>query len=56
MQETVSFNGELSPGQPDYCKGNGKTLAEHGGGALYECCCDECGYYLECFTEKGERR
>ena len=32
---------ELLPGAPDACLGNG----EQG----YECCCDECDYYLLCF-------
>ena len=34
---------ELTPGQPDVCLGNG----EQG----FECCCDECDYYLLCFPE-----
>ena len=34
---------ELKPGQPDECRGNGK----HG----FECCCDECDFYLLCFPE-----
>ena len=34
---------ELTPGQPAVCLGNG----EQG----FECCCDECDYYLLCFTE-----
>ena len=34
---------ELTPGKPDACLGNG----EQG----YECCCDECDYYLLCFNE-----
>ena len=40
---------ELKPGKPAECKGNG----EHEG---YECCCDECDFYLECFPdwEKGD--
>ena len=33
----------LTPGEPDVCLGNG----EQG----YECCCDECDYYLLCFPE-----
>ena len=32
---------ELTPGEPDICLGNG----EQG----FECCCDECDYYLLCF-------
>ena len=34
---------ELTPGEPDVCPGNG----ERG----YECCCDECDYYLLCFPD-----
>ena len=34
---------ELTPGKPDICLGNG----EQG----FECCCDECDYYLICFPE-----
>ena len=29
------------------CPGNGKN-------PLYECCCDECDYFLVCFTPKEE--
>ena len=36
-------NVELMPGEPTVCLGNG----EHG----FECCCDECDYYLLCFPE-----
>ena len=34
---------ELTPGSPAVCLGNG----EHG----FECCCDECDYFLLCFSE-----
>ena len=34
---------ELTPGEPDVCLGNG----EQG----FECCCDECDYFLLCFPE-----
>ncbi len=34
---------ELTPGEPTVCLGNG----EQG----FECCCDECDYYLFCFPE-----
>ena len=34
---------ELTPGDPTVCLGNG----EQG----YECCCDECDYFLHCFPE-----
>ena len=36
-------NVELMPGEPTACLGNG----EQG----FECCCDECDYYLLCFPE-----
>lgn len=35
---------KLVPGNPDKCQGNG----EH---PFFECCCDECDYYLDCFPE-----
>ena len=34
---------EITPGEPDACLGNG----EQG----FECCCDECDYFLLCFPE-----
>ncbi len=34
---------ELTPGEPDVCLGNG----EQG----FECCCDECDYFLLCCPE-----
>ena len=34
---------ELTPGKPTVCLGNG----EQG----FECCCDECDYFLLCFPE-----
>lgn len=34
---------ELIPGEPSVCLGNG----EQG----FECCCDECDYFLLCFPE-----
>ena len=34
---------ELTPGEPTVCIGNG----EQG----FECCCDECDYYLLCCPE-----
>ncbi|MBQ8372242.1 MAG: hypothetical protein IJX38_04840 [Clostridia bacterium] len=39
----IATGVELTPGEPDDCLGNG----EHG----FECCCDECDYYLLCFSE-----
>ena len=35
---------ELTPGDPERCKGNGKEDP-------MTCCCDECDYYLACFPE-----
>ena len=34
---------EITPGKPDICLGSG----EQG----FECCCDECDYFLLCFPE-----
>ena len=34
---------ELAPGEPTVCLGNGE--------GDFECCCDECDYYLSCFSE-----
>ena len=43
-EKVIDVTGvELTPGNPDVCLGNG----EQG----YECCCDECDYYLLCFPE-----
>ena len=38
---------ELSPEKPDVCLGNGKQG--------FECCCDECDYYLLCFPETDQK-
>ena len=41
---------ELMPGEPAVCLGNGEQC--------FECCCDECDYYLLCFPEfeqKGKK-
>ena len=35
---------ELHPGDPERCQGNGKDPA-------FECCCDECDYYLACYPD-----
>ena len=44
-QKIIDVTGaELRPGDPKNCQGNGS----HPG---YECCCDECDYYLDCFPE-----
>ena len=34
---------ELIPGEPTVCLGNGQEG--------FECCCDECDYFLLCFPE-----
>ena len=44
LKKVIDVNGvELTPGEPVVCLGNG----EQG----FECCCDECDYYLLCFPE-----
>ena len=44
INKTIDVTGiELTPGEPNICLGNG----EQG----FECCCDECDYYLLCFPE-----
>lgn len=48
MYIDTSTGIELTPSlHGNDCLGNG----EHEG---YECCCDECDYYLECFPEIRE--
>ncbi len=43
-EKVIDVTGvELTPGEPDVCLGNG----DQG----FECCCDECDYYLFCFPE-----
>ena len=43
-KKVIDITGiELTPGEPAVCLGNG----EQG----FECCCDECDYYLLCFFE-----
>ena len=47
QKKVIDITGvELTPGEPDICLGNG----EHG----YECCCDECDYFLLCLPESDE--
>ena len=42
--EVIDITGvKLTPGKPSVCLGNG----EQG----FECCCDECDYFLVCFPE-----
>ncbi len=44
QKKVIDITGvELMPGEPAVCLGNG----EQG----FECCCDECDYYLLCFPE-----
>ena len=44
QKNLVDINGvELTPGEPDDCLGNGELG--------FECCCDECDYFLLCFPE-----
>ena len=43
-EKVIDISGvELTPGKPDVCLGNG----DQG----FECCCDECDYFLLCFPE-----
>ncbi len=44
LKKVIDVNGvELTPGEVAVCLGNGKQG--------FECCCDECDYYLLCFSE-----
>ena len=44
QEKIIDITGiELTPGKPTVCLGNG----EQG----FECCCDECDYFLLCFSE-----
>ena len=44
QEKIIDITGiELTPGKPAVCFGNG----ERG----FECCCDQCDYYLLCFPE-----
>ena len=43
-KKVIDITGvEVTPGEPTVCLGNG----EQG----FECCCDECDYYLLCFPK-----
>ena len=43
-KKVIDITGiEFTPGQPAVCLGNGAQG--------FECCCDECDYYLICFPE-----
>ena len=47
-KKVIDITGiKLTPGQPDVCLGNGKQG--------FECCCDECDYYLLCFPEFDQK-
>ena len=42
--EIIDITGvKLTPGKPTVCLGNGAHR--------FECCCDECNYYLLCYPE-----
>ncbi len=44
FKKVIDITGiELTPGEPNVCLGNGEQS--------FECCCDECDYYLLCFPE-----
>ena len=44
FKKVIDITGiELLPKEPTVCLGNG----EQG----FECCCDECDYFLRCFPE-----
>ena len=43
-KKIIDISGvELTPGKRDVCLGNGKQG--------FECCCDECDFFLLCFPE-----
>ncbi len=49
QKRVIDITGiELMAGEPAVCLGNG----EHG----FECCCDECDYYLLCFPEFDSKK
>ena len=43
FQEMLTDDTDVTQGEPTVCLGNG----EQG----FECCCDECDYFLLCFPE-----
>ena len=44
QKKSIDITGvELMPGEPAVCLGNG----DQG----FECCCDECDYFLLCFPQ-----
>lgn len=36
----------LTPAKPEKCQGNGEYKG-------FECCCDECNWFMLCFPEYG---
>ena len=49
QKKIIDITGvELTPGEPTVCLGNG----EQG----FECCCDECDYYLLCFPDFDQKK
>ena len=49
QKKIIDITGvELTPGKPNVCLGNGKQG--------FECCCDECDYYLLCFPEFNQKK
>ena len=43
-KKVIDITGvELTPGEPTVCLGNGSQG--------FECCCDECDYFLLCFPQ-----
>ena len=48
QKKVIDITGiELTPGEPTVCLGNGEQN--------FECCCDECDYYLICFPEFAQK-
>ena len=49
QKKVIDITGvELTPGEPTVCLGNGELG--------FECCCDECDYYLLCFPDFKEEQ
>ena len=47
-EKIIDITGiELTPGDPVVCLGNGNQG--------FECCCDECDYYLLCYPELNSK-
>ena len=46
---TIDITGvEITPTEPTVCPGNGECG--------FECCCDECDYFLLCFPEFDQKK